>query len=188
MKVIRGNKVIYSNVEGITQQAPVVNATVVTKKDTVKPSGPANIIATALSPSQISLKWSIATDNVAVKSYDLFRNNVLIKNTTATSFKDVGLKADTTYNYKVMAKDAAENVSVGAITSATTLKGTSSPKPPTKGGGKPSDKPTTKTQATTEETKTGFWAGLSTTQKGLVVIGGAILAYMGYKKFVKKGK
>jgi len=188
MKVIRGNKVIYSNVEGVTQQVPVVNATVVTTKDTVKPSGPANIIATALSPSQISLKWSIATDNVGVKSYDLFRNNVLIKNTTATSFKDVGLKADTTYNYKVMAKDAAGNVSVGAITSTTTLKGTSSPKPPTKGGGKPSDKPTTETQATTEETKTGFWAGLSTTQKGLVVIGGAILAYMGYKKFVKKGK
>jgi len=44
------------------------------------------------------------------------------------------------------------------------------------------------TQPTSEETKTGFWAGLSTTQKGLVVIGGAILAYMGYKKFINKGQ
>lgn len=44
------------------------------------------------------------------------------------------------------------------------------------------------TEQPVEEKKSGFWASLSTTQKGLVVVGGAILAYMGYKKFVKKGK
>ena len=192
MRVITQRPVVYSNVDGVPPTtAPIQNVAPATNQDTTAPSGPISLIANALSPTSIMLNWSIATDNVKVTGYDLYRNNVFVSTLLGNSFKDVGLKANTTYNYKVIAKDAAGNKSSGATVSVKTLATPSSPKPPAvkgkpiKGkGGATSEKPS----ATTEETKTGFWAGLSITQKGLVVVGGAILAYYGYKKFVKKGK
>ncbi|GAB6931033.1 hypothetical protein JCM10914A_50160 [Paenibacillus sp. JCM 10914] len=79
--------------------------------DTVAPTVPGNVTATAVSSSQINLSWSAATDNVGVTGYDIYRNGTLTGSSTQTSYADTGLTAATTYSYTVRARDAAGNVS-----------------------------------------------------------------------------
>ena len=90
--------------------------------DTTPPSTPANVSAIAVSSSQINVSWAASTDNVGVAGYQVFRNSVLIKTTTALSYNDTGLAASSTYSYTVAAFDAAGNYSPqSAPVSATTL-------------------------------------------------------------------
>ena len=90
--------------------------------DTIPPSVPTNLSATAISTSQINLAWSASTDNVAVAGYQVFRNGVQVGTPTNAIYSDTGLSASTTYTYKVAAFDAAGNVSAqSAPASATTL-------------------------------------------------------------------
>lgn len=85
--------------------------TVTVSSDTQAPTVPANLILTAVSPSQINLIWSPSADNVGVAGYQVYRNGAKIGTTTATSYSDTGLAAGTTYTYAVAAYDAAGNVS-----------------------------------------------------------------------------
>ncbi len=85
--------------------------------DTTPPTAPGSLVATATSPSQISLTWTAATDNVGVTSYLIERcqgagcaNFAQIATATATSFGDMGLTAATSYSYRVRATDAAPNL------------------------------------------------------------------------------
>lgn len=57
------------------------------------------------------LTWTGATDNVAVTSYDIYKDDVLIGNSTTSTFNVTGLTPSTTYVFTVKAKDAAGNVS-----------------------------------------------------------------------------
>ena len=79
--------------------------------DTTAPSAPANLINTATGRKTISLAWDVATDNVGVVSYGVFRDDHLVAITTATSITDSGLIPETTYSYKVVAYDSAPNQS-----------------------------------------------------------------------------
>ena len=79
--------------------------------DTQAPSVPTGLTATTISATQINLTWTKATDNVGVKGYQVFLNNVVVGTTTSTSFQHTGLAAGTTYNYRVNAFDAAGNYS-----------------------------------------------------------------------------
>jgi len=88
--------------------------------DTVKPVGPSSLTAIAQSNSQINLSWPVATDSVGIKNYEIYRNDSLVSTSTTTTFADTGLSSGTTYNYKVVAVDSANNRSTGAIKSATT--------------------------------------------------------------------
>jgi len=93
-------------------------------QDTVPPSSPAGLAATATSSSQIQLNWITSTDNIGVSTYQVFRNGSSIALVTAptTSFLDSGLSAVTTYTYSVIARDAAGNSSAqSASTSVRTL-------------------------------------------------------------------
>jgi chitodextrinase len=109
--------------------ATSADVTVTVANDTIPPAAPANLTAAASSSSQIDLSWSAATDNVAVVGYRVSRNGTVIATTTATSYKDAGLAAQTTYTYTVAALDAANNVSPpSGPASATTLAA-----PPTNG-------------------------------------------------------
>lgn len=94
--------------------------TVTPPPDTTAPTGPASLSASAASTSQINLSWPAATDNVGVTSYVVTRNGSQVYAGTNLSFSDTGLTASTSYNYKVVAKDAAGNTSTGATASATT--------------------------------------------------------------------
>ena len=90
--------------------------------DTIPPSTPTGLTATAVSATQINLSWNASTDNVAVTGYQIFRNGTQVGTSTTTTFSDTGLLPNTTYSYTVRAVDAAANGSgQSAPASATTL-------------------------------------------------------------------
>jgi len=96
--------------------------------DTEAPSIPAGVDASATSSSAIRLTWTASTDNVTVSDYEIFRDGTGIATSTATTFNDSGLSANTAYTYNVVAVDAAGNRSAqSAVASATTLP---APNPP----------------------------------------------------------
>ena len=125
-----GNFSTYSN---------IVSATTQTALDTTAPTAPAALTATALSTSQINLTWAASTDNVGVSGYRVERcqganctNFVQVGTPTGTSFSNTGLSPATSYNYSVLATDAAGNVSpYSNIVSATTLSPDTTPPTPT---------------------------------------------------------
>ena len=90
--------------------------------DSIPPSTPTGLTATAVSATQINLSWNASTDNVAVTGYQVFRNGAQVGTSTTTAFSDTGLSPSTSYSYTVRAVDAAANPS-GQSTpaSATTL-------------------------------------------------------------------
>jgi Concanavalin A-like lectin/glucanases superfamily/Fibronectin type III domain len=89
--------------------------------DIQAPTVPQNLVATAVSSSQINLTWTASTDNVAVTGYNIYRDNVLVDTSPTNSYADTGLAPGTEYDYEVSAFDAASNESArSAPASATT--------------------------------------------------------------------
>src|SRR3989442_191867 len=106
----------------------------VTGWDTVAPSTPAGLTASAVSSSRINLSWLAATDNVGVIRYGVYRNGVQIDIVAGTSYANTGLAAATTYSYTVLAYDtswiaSAQSSAVSATTKA--LADTQAPSIPT---------------------------------------------------------
>jgi chitodextrinase len=62
-----------------------------------------NPAAVAISSSQVNLSWPASTDNVGVAGYQVYRNGAQLAPTTATTYSDTGLSANTTYSYTVSA-------------------------------------------------------------------------------------
>ena len=96
----------------------VVTVTTPAGPDTVPPSVPAGLSATAVSASQVNLSWSASTDNVGVTGYQVQRcagagcsTFVQVAAPSGTSVSDPGLTASTSYSYRVRAVDAAGNTS-----------------------------------------------------------------------------
>src|SRR5438034_260291 len=79
--------------------------------DTTAPSTPTELLASAVSSSQINLSWGASTDNVKVTRYIVRRDGVKIATPVSTSYADTGLSPATTYSYTVAARDAAGNIS-----------------------------------------------------------------------------
>ena len=80
--------------------------------DTTPPTAPANLTATAVSPSQVNLSWNASTDNVGVAGYTVYRDGSPIASTSGantTSYSDTSVAAATTYTYTVDAIDGAGN-------------------------------------------------------------------------------
>jgi chitodextrinase len=83
-----------------------------TTVDALPPSGPTNLVSTAILPSQIDLGWTASTDNVGVSGYQVFRDGTPVATTTAAAFSDNGLASSSSYMYTVSAFDAAGNTSI----------------------------------------------------------------------------
>ncbi|WP_027411646.1 zinc-dependent metalloprotease [Aquimarina muelleri] len=100
--------------------------TVTTKetRDTQAPSVPANVIASNVEETSLSLSWSASTDNVGVTGYDVYQGDRMITSVSGTSYSVTGLTANTTYTFRVKAKDAAGNVSDFSNTLTVTTKET----------------------------------------------------------------
>jgi chitodextrinase len=112
--------IIFSNCSKKTVAATVDQS----KLDTEVPSVPTNLAGVAVSPSQINLSWTASTDNVAVKGYKIFQNGVDFAQVEngITTLNDGTLMPSTTYNYTVLAYDAAWNYSAkSAVISVTTM-------------------------------------------------------------------
>lgn len=95
-----------------------------TTGDTQAPTVPANVTVTATTVSSVSLSWSASSDNVGVTGYDVYQGAGVVMTVTGTSAVVSGLAANTTYSFKVTAKDAAGNTSAAsAAVTATTKSG-----------------------------------------------------------------
>ena len=91
--------------------------------DSIAPSAPIHLWAVpSTSAARVYLGWDAATDNVAVAGYRIYRNGTLVSTVTALEWTDdSGLPYATTFEYRVVAFDAAGNVSAAAIETATTI-------------------------------------------------------------------
>jgi chitodextrinase len=90
--------------------------------DTTAPSAPSTVTATAATADKVLLSWTAATDNVGIDHYSIVRDGTtLVPSQSELSFTDTTVAASTTYNYAVVAWDAAGNASVAATATATTL-------------------------------------------------------------------
>jgi chitodextrinase len=91
--------------------------------DTVAPSVPAGLTATAASASEIDLSWAAATDTVGVAGYKVFRDGgttPIGTVTSGTTFADTGLAPSSTHSYTVVAVDTAGNQSPPSATASAT--------------------------------------------------------------------
>jgi lysophospholipase L1-like esterase/chitodextrinase len=78
--------------------------------DTTAPTAPGSVIATAVDPGQVTLRWTASSDSgIGLAGYRIWRNGLpLATTTTATNFTDVGLLQNTAYTYNVSAYDRME--------------------------------------------------------------------------------
>lgn len=95
-----GNESTQSNVQNTT-----------TAVDTSAPTAPSSLEVVYAGTNNVQLKWTAATDNVAVTGYDIYANNVLVGSTSSTATNVANLTPTTTYTFYVIAKDEAENLS-----------------------------------------------------------------------------
>ena len=77
--------------------------------DSIPPSTPGSLSATAMSSSQIDLSWTASTDNFGVTGYSIFRSGVQIGTSATPAYSHTGLTPSTNYSYTVSAYDAAGN-------------------------------------------------------------------------------
>ncbi|HET6209057.1 MAG TPA: hypothetical protein VFD94_01665, partial [Jatrophihabitans sp.] len=98
--------------------------------DTVAPSTPTHLVGTAPAATVASLSWTASTDNNGVTGYDVQRNGVTVGSASSpsTSYLDTTDSPSTTYQYTVIARDAAGNVSApSAPVTVTTPAATGAP-------------------------------------------------------------
>ncbi|MDQ0890895.1 chitodextrinase/beta-mannanase [Paenibacillus sp. V4I9] len=80
--------------------------------DTQAPSTPTNLTSPSKTATSAYLTWTASTDNIGVTGYEVYTNEtILTGTTTVTNFSVNGLTANTSYRFKVRAKDAAGNFS-----------------------------------------------------------------------------
>ena len=96
--------------------------------DDQAPSDPSNLTASYITQTSASLTWTASTDNEGVTGYDVYQGNSIIKTVTNTSYTASGLTPNTTYQFRIKAKDQAGNTSdFSNSVSVTTLDDTTNP-------------------------------------------------------------
>lgn len=121
-----------SDAAGNTSNSGLLDATTLSPPDTELPSAPANLTASNITQSTLTLTWDASTDNVGVAGYDVYRDGVKINGpiVTSTSYAVSGLSALVTYSFYVVAKDAAGNTSAASNTVNATTPDTEAPTAP----------------------------------------------------------
>ena len=81
--------------------------------DLAVPTWPESSLLTGsnILPDRLTLTWPIASDNLGIKNYRVYQDSVLLGTVDkdTTSYAVSGLNADTAYNFKIEAGDAAGN-------------------------------------------------------------------------------
>lgn len=82
-----------------------------TVEDNQKPTAPTNIHSMGTTENTVDLMWTKSTHFLGIKNYEVYRDGKKVATTEKASFKDTGLKADTTYKYTIKAVSVGGNVS-----------------------------------------------------------------------------
>ena len=82
--------------------------------DTKAPSTPSNLKLAVAGTTQAAIYWTPSTDNVGVAGYRVYRDGVLLAQTTQPNYLDSGLVPGSSHTYTVTAFDAAGNVSASS--------------------------------------------------------------------------
>jgi chitodextrinase/dienelactone hydrolase len=80
-----------------------------TVKDIIPPTAPTRLEYRGSNQYSVALRWSAASDNVGVRRYEIYVNDVRTFTTTSTSYTVRGLDSIQTYKFTVRAVDAAGN-------------------------------------------------------------------------------
>jgi endonuclease I/chitodextrinase len=92
--------------------------------DTQAPTAATNLATSNPTSNSISLSWTAATDNIGVAGYDIYVNGIFYSTVSGTTATVSGLNPSATYNFYIIAKDAAGNPSPQSNTATgTTLAG-----------------------------------------------------------------
>ncbi len=83
--------------------------------DTTPPQQPQSLRALGASLTEVSLAWSITSDNIAIATYNVYRDGDLISHTPFPVYRDSGLTPDTEYSYTIVAQDEAGNSSSPSV-------------------------------------------------------------------------
>jgi len=92
---------------------PATSVTI-TVADRTAPTVPAQLVATGVDTTHVTLGWAGATDDVGVGSYRVMRNGTQVASVAATTYADSGLAPATAYTYTVSACDDAGNCSAAS--------------------------------------------------------------------------
>ncbi|MBJ6362358.1 fibronectin type III domain-containing protein [Paenibacillus sp. GCM10012307] len=86
---------------------------VMASTDVIAPAPPSVLSITNRTETSITLSWVAALDNVGVTGYQIYNGTTLVGRVegTATSYTVTGLNVNTTYSFRVKAKDEAGNES-----------------------------------------------------------------------------
>ena len=80
--------------------------------DTTPPTAPSGLVASNIQSTQVTLNWTASTDNVGVTNYIIRNGGAAMATVGAvTSHTLTGLTPSTTYQFTVVARDAANNTS-----------------------------------------------------------------------------
>lgn len=79
--------------------------------DTTAPTAPSGLSETNTTTTSTDLRWNAATDNIGVKNYSVYKDDEALATTTVLTHAVNGLTPNTSYTFKVKARDAAGNES-----------------------------------------------------------------------------
>jgi chitodextrinase len=100
--------------------------------DSEAPTAATNLVASNSTGNSVDLNWDASTDNIGVTEYDIYQDTNLIATAASTSFQVTGLNVLTSYDFYVIARDAAENSSPqsNTVTATTIAPDTEAPSTP----------------------------------------------------------
>jgi chitinase len=81
------------------------------KPDKTAPTAPANLRATSISDTTVTLTWNSSSDNVGVTGYDVYQNARLVATASSTQYVVKNLTPSTSYSFYIKARDARGNIS-----------------------------------------------------------------------------
>jgi predicted outer membrane repeat protein len=118
-----------------SSQSQAATVTTPAPPDTVPPTTPGGLAATATSPVNVQVSWTASTDDVAVSGYDVYRDSSIVATVGASTliFNDA-VAAGSTHTYTVDAVDVGGNHSATATPVTVTTPAADTTPPTTPGG------------------------------------------------------
>jgi hypothetical protein len=78
------------------------------------PSTPFNLLASNTMATSVDLSWDASPNPIGTITYDVYKDDIFLINTSSTSYQVLELSARTVYVFTVKAKDAANNESLAS--------------------------------------------------------------------------